>query len=500
MALTTWAFLVWRGTMSGPGHLLFSILAYVALGGSLLTALLLASDSISREKREGTLGFLFLTDLQPQEIVIGKLAACGVVPFFTMLAMFPSFALCQLLGGVTNGEFWRVMLALLMALLVSLATTVFVSTCCTDRKSSYGLATLALLAMNPGWMVFFGFDARYGARPFIFWGVMLLEAGVSVSLLIWGAFKVAGSWRDNELVLISPSPDQPGSVGLARRSRLAGYKNPVAWLVQRSRSSSTLLWSITAGLPTILLLWASILGWANPTLQRPGEIIVVTAFVGGHLLLKVVLLTKSAHQLFTDRQDGNLELLLATPLGTEEIFAGFQSALRRQFALPLVMIILLDAGTAVFFIYLRWNAGFVAAACGALLWFEFVGIIWTGVWRILMGNHAALGIVSSALRAILIPAAVGAFALVVFHSSPPMDKAFMWVIANVATLLWLFIHARSALLKHGRTLLLRPYGEAPPHIESDWSAMNWEEAAPSVANASLDWDESWEKGMRAESR
>ena len=47
------------------------------------------SDCLSEEKREGTLGLLFLTDLKGYDVVIGKLAATSVNVFYGLLAVAP---------------------------------------------------------------------------------------------------------------------------------------------------------------------------------------------------------------------------------------------------------------------------------------------------------------------------------------------------------------------------------------------------------------------------
>ena len=52
------------------------------------------ADSISRERREGPLGLLFLTNLNSAEIVAGKVFSNGL-------------ALAVLIGGITLGQFWR---------------------------------------------------------------------------------------------------------------------------------------------------------------------------------------------------------------------------------------------------------------------------------------------------------------------------------------------------------------------------------------------------------
>jgi ABC-type transport system involved in cytochrome c biogenesis permease component len=59
------------------------------------------ADCLSEEKREGTLGLLFLTDLKGADIVLGKLAATSMRGFYGFLAVFPVLAIPLLLGGIT---------------------------------------------------------------------------------------------------------------------------------------------------------------------------------------------------------------------------------------------------------------------------------------------------------------------------------------------------------------------------------------------------------------
>ena len=46
-------------------------------------------DCISEEKREGTLGLLFLTDLKGYDVALGKLCANSVRSFYALLATVP---------------------------------------------------------------------------------------------------------------------------------------------------------------------------------------------------------------------------------------------------------------------------------------------------------------------------------------------------------------------------------------------------------------------------
>jgi len=57
------------------GNVLFYVLAWMCLAAGLSAGLFLTSDCLSEEKREGTLGLLFLTDLRGYDVALGKLLA-----------------------------------------------------------------------------------------------------------------------------------------------------------------------------------------------------------------------------------------------------------------------------------------------------------------------------------------------------------------------------------------------------------------------------------------
>src|SRR5688572_20507617 len=63
------------------GHALFSALTWLSLAAALGAGLFLTSDCLSEEKREGTLGFLFLTSLRSYDVVGGKLLATSLQGF-----------------------------------------------------------------------------------------------------------------------------------------------------------------------------------------------------------------------------------------------------------------------------------------------------------------------------------------------------------------------------------------------------------------------------------
>src|SRR5881409_992997 len=114
-----------RGGTSGVGAGLFYFLTLIVLGFSAFAGVFLTADCLSQEKREGTLGLLFLTDLKGHDVVLGKLAATSLRGFYGLLAVFPVLAIPLLLGGVSNGELWRMVLVLADTFLLSLAIGIF---------------------------------------------------------------------------------------------------------------------------------------------------------------------------------------------------------------------------------------------------------------------------------------------------------------------------------------------------------------------------------------
>ena len=65
---------------------------------------LVTADCISRERREGTLGLLLLTELKSFDVVLGKLCVAGLTASYALVAFLPALALLVMVGGVTGGQ------------------------------------------------------------------------------------------------------------------------------------------------------------------------------------------------------------------------------------------------------------------------------------------------------------------------------------------------------------------------------------------------------------
>src|SRR5690349_16142973 len=77
------------------GPTVFAAVAGLAFCFCLLSGVFLTADCLSQEKRDGTLGLLFLTELQGYDVVLGKLLATSLHAVYGLLAVFPVFALAM---------------------------------------------------------------------------------------------------------------------------------------------------------------------------------------------------------------------------------------------------------------------------------------------------------------------------------------------------------------------------------------------------------------------
>ena len=133
-----------RGSLGNP---LFTYLTGYAFGLSLLAGVFLTADCLSEEKREGTLGLLFLTDLHGYDVVLGKLAASSLNGIYGMMAVMPMLAIPLLMGGVSPGEFGRMALVAINTLFFSLSVGICLSAMSHSARKSM-TATLVLLLLG----------------------------------------------------------------------------------------------------------------------------------------------------------------------------------------------------------------------------------------------------------------------------------------------------------------------------------------------------------------
>ena len=149
-----------QGLGANLGAELFGYLHATVFGAIWLFVPLLTADCISRERRDGTLGLLFLTRLRASDIVLAKGLAHGLRALTLWLAIVPVLTIPVLLGGVGWTRGGRLGLANFSAVCWALAAGLLASSWSKAWLraflAAFALALLALLAMalvtgGPSW-------------------------------------------------------------------------------------------------------------------------------------------------------------------------------------------------------------------------------------------------------------------------------------------------------------------------------------------------------------
>src|SRR5664279_5746157 len=269
------------------GSVLFNVLTWLCLGAGLSAGLFFTSDCLSEEKREGTLGLLFLTDLRGYDVALGKLLATSLRCFYALLAVLPILAITMFMGGVSGALYWKGALALVNALFFSQAAGMAVSAISRDSQKAMMGTLLLLLLLAVGGPVADSTLAGMGQRTFEpLWsisspGFVLVAASAFRShywaalavtqLLGWGMLGLACvlvpyTWQERKKAGARNNQGwayawRYGGVrrGLRLRRKLIG-RQPVAWLVCRERWQSQGVWAMallmTGGLVAVQI-WHS---------------------------------------------------------------------------------------------------------------------------------------------------------------------------------------------------------------------------------------------------
>jgi ABC-type transport system involved in cytochrome c biogenesis permease component len=507
MALGIFLFLklIYRGAASEMGHQVFNLLGYVALAFATLAGVFLTADSLAAEKREGTLGLLFLTDLRGYDVVLGKMAASSLLAIFGLLAVFPVLALPLLMGGVSGGEFWRTLLVFVVALYFSLSAGMLVSAVSQDGRHALA-GTFAMVTITAGvlpllWEVLTqtfhrafpdyiiwpspyyayvsGFDTAYltrgGRREF--WGslsatAMLATGGIAVASVI-----LPRSWqKTSSSVTGGRRAARPGGAPGQKAPRRPAMEtaNPAEWLAQGDRAGPT---AVNRTMYLLLVLWLACVGVWSANHNSVFDPITVFFVFGMHLAAKVLIAAESSRRLHDPRQSGALELLLVTPLPVQAIVQGQQNTLRAQFRRALLGLCLINLLTLN--ILIRWDSGlsmpsqsmerntFIEIFLGGalMLWLDAAALAWVGMWKGLKSKKYSRAVLATLAQVTGAPWL--AFALFIFLAtiSPARfnQEHFyilfaLWFCVGVAIDLVSILDARTKLAAEFRAVVAQRHG------------------------------------------
>jgi ABC-type transport system involved in multi-copper enzyme maturation permease subunit len=415
----------------GLGRYMFTVLSWYALLTTLLAGVFLASDCLSEERREGTLGLLFLTDLKGYDVVLGKFMAVSLNAFYGLLAVFPVLALCLLTGGVAGAEFWRACLALVNLLFFSVTASMLISSFCqsSNRAMSGSIALLVIWLLVGGVALARGIfyvslfspfepfrlasDAEYFRQAREYW------ESLAVSHLAGWFFLGWAGWRLRTFVdkaekprywprFLTRSRTAPST---ARRVRLLEI-NPVLWLLDDSRSLRWVAWVLALAGAAIVIYMA---GKAGPM----GFAFSGYALWPFYFLLKVFIAIQACRFFAEARRTGALELLCCTPLTMRAVIAGQWMVLRRVFLWPLIFLLSVHLAALVY------SSGKSAGAFGVtgsgpfpfglawVYWYtfkvipnnlaDFFAIGWFGMWLALCLQRPQMAAGLTILIVVILP-------------------------------------------------------------------------------------------------
>ncbi len=424
MAVTVVMLLVGMVSPGGFGKEMLLILAWMAFGLCVIDGFRGTADCLSEEKREGTLGLLFLTDLRGYDVVLGKFAATALGSFYGLLAVVPMLALPVLLGGVTGAELGRVVLALLNVLFFSLTGGMFISSISRhERKAWSGTVALvgvpvvllavagATLAPAFGWFspttpLLHACEPGYSAGDSAsYWRSLLVTNAAGWLWLALASFLLPRLWQEHGQERVRRS----SRVSASDRARRAAMldANPVWWLTSRRGDQRRWLWAAVG-----VLAVAGVTAWGLGEGDAGVGRWLFFSAVLVHLAINVWVASEACHSFSEARASGAMELLLSTPLDVRQIVRGQELAIKGFFLKPVCCLVAVEA--ALLFgqvaILSSRASGFSAvlvfvAVAFALVWFvvDLLAASRVGMWYGLTSQKPTQALTKTVLFVLVLP-------------------------------------------------------------------------------------------------
>lgn len=359
------------GRLFGAMHFLCYLALWILLP-------LAAADCISRERREGTLGLLFLTPLRPSHIVIAKSVAHGLRAVSLVFALVPAFTIPFLLGGVPWQQAVMSLIVNCNVLCWGIAAALAASVLSRTANRSLSLAVIFAAA---GFLFFpWSVGAILGMGSFTTWSggysqgaydffsgfavvgtprldyaflsrfitpaqlatalgmASVISLAVLVFSVMFAANRIRNSWRDlppsarRERIERAFCEPRFGRSLLRKWMRFKLDRNPLGWLEQRHWSGRIVTWAWFA---VIISVYSMVLTDRN-FFRGFGGVNDVIAWA-----LAFSIAATAVGSFRRERETGVLELLLVTPLQTRTIISGRLIGLWAQFAPAAVIFLLL---------------------------------------------------------------------------------------------------------------------------------------------------------------
>ncbi|MCF7763804.1 MAG: ABC transporter permease [Verrucomicrobia bacterium] len=472
---------------------LFGSLATFAYIYTLIAGVHVTADCLSEEKREGTLGLLFLTDLKGYDVVLGKLAATSLGAFYRLMAIVPVLAIPLILGGLTHDEFWRMVLVLTNTLFFSLCAGLFCSSISLQERKAI-LATLCLilgvtvgppligyidalrqtpfqlntayLTASSGYSFSAVFANPFKASPTSFWISVSLTHFFGWTFLILACICVRYTWQDKPSTRTQTrwrerwKQYQFGSAGIRARFRRSLLDiNPFFWIAGRNRLRPAYVLA-TLGLAGCFWFWLY--------LKFPDDMTDSASFVPIalmlHTVLKMWVASEACRTLCEERKSGSIELVLSTPLSVDQIIRGQLLALNRQFGWPVILVLGVDF---VMFLagikdrILDTSGEWTLTCLAVILMFvaDIFTLAWVGMWLGLNARHSHRAARGAVFRVMVLPwllffaLMTATVAINIGQSAQPENFAVItWFLIGMANNLFFYLSARDRLRQELRTI------------------------------------------------
>lgn len=429
-SLGIFVFISATGQGRAAAFLLFRILAWASFVFALGSGIWLTADAIGGERRDGTLGLLFLTDLTGWDVILAKLMAHGLTAVGAVVAAFPVMTVAWLFGGLSGDDMLRTFLAILNTLFVSLAVGLAMSAYPQRAGESLlltaiwlGIGALVLPAVH--WVLgSFGvpasanrwFDANL-LTGFRSGAGVLLAGGKADPTRYWRAFWCLQSVGWGSLLFASiavrrwaqtlvPAREPQPPTGRRRFWMLpaSGFRadlldlNPILGLIGTPPALALGVWLLVAmhtiaalaawaaGLPPVGFYNLLLGGWfqSQPALQ-----LALTGFGFG---VRALFAWQATEFFAEGRRSELLQTVCTTPIKDEAILRGVWLALARTFQLPLTVAAIASAVPVVLYIYRPtglYVPGTAPVGVGTMARAVVVGA-WVYWWLSLFADLAAM--------------------------------------------------------------------------------------------------------------
>lgn len=362
------------------GSEMFAHIHRIVLAAIWVLVPLMTCDCLSQEKREGTLGLLFLTSLSAREIVLAKAAAQIFRALTLWLATVPiigiplllgglvwkevvlscSFAFVSICGALAVGLFasalgrrinsavaWTATLAPVICFLIAPAIVLFLTTCALvshrmtigealpdEIGESFAVAAGVFWNIDNLWQTIFTGTKAAGA---VLVGALLIVPLAFLSLIGFCTGVIAPivrlNWQDKPKTKRRTDVEKffcapVFMTGLFRRwMRHSLESNPIGWLEKRSWAGRITSWIWLA----VMISFASLLAYTAAS----SDDLEGYTFLMWALLATIAYVAAGSFR--RERETGALELILVTPLSERHIIFGRLRGLWSQF-LPTFLI------------------------------------------------------------------------------------------------------------------------------------------------------------------